>query len=166
MANDGKKSWNTIAKGDDERLGVSRDMLKRLLEVNPNLRGEKNTEDVLKDVKGALKSAAKPTPAPAKSPAQHSVVFGGGGTDDTANAIVARVGELREELAERHAAIDAEIKKLQDKRAAETTRVREILVSLRQLEPAAFESATVKKALAAAAAWLLAIGFKVNEDKK
>lgn len=144
--------WSEIAKGDEERLGVSRDMLKRLLEVNPSLKNGKNTEDVLKDVKGALKPAQKTAPAK-----PHSVVFGSG-EGDTASAIVARIGELEAELTKKQRELDAQIQALQAKRAAEATRVREILKSLETLEPVAFASPVVQAALKEKHAWLVAIG--------
>ncbi len=121
---DGKKpddegiSWNDLAAEDEQRLGVSKDVLRKLMQMNPNLRGGKTTEDLMRQVKSTMKdSGAKPATAAANKPQAPSSAIGGkaaGGGGDILNAVTAARGDFDKETKR----FDAELKRLQDERAA------------------------------------------------
>ena len=64
MSDDKKGGWSKFVEGDEDDLGMSKDMLRKLMAVNPSLRDNRNTDDVLKSVKEQMKSGK---PAPAKA---------------------------------------------------------------------------------------------------
>jgi hypothetical protein len=119
--NDKKKDeavdWNELASEDEERLGVSKDVLRKLMQMNPKLRGGASTEDLMRQVKTTMKGA-EPTPAqsaqkpaPQKSPLSAQ---SGGQKGDVLDAVL----EARTDFDAQMKRFDAELKKLQDERVA------------------------------------------------
>ncbi|MCC6808717.1 MAG: hypothetical protein IT381_14930 [Deltaproteobacteria bacterium] len=113
--------WNNLAAEDEQRLGVSKDVLRKLMQMNPNLRGGRSTEDLMRQVKTTMKDAPSQKPAsvgvasgkppPPKSAVQSPQQKGGG---DILDAVVAARADFEHQMKR----FDAEQKRIQDERAA------------------------------------------------
>jgi hypothetical protein len=102
-------SWNDLAAGDEERLGVSKDVLRKLMQMNPNLRGGKSTEDLMRQVKTTMKDSGKPG-APAGGAAQKT----GTAKGDILDSVLAAKTEF-EAASKRY---EVEMKRLQEEKTA------------------------------------------------
>ncbi len=108
-------SWNDLAEGDEQRLGVSKDVLRKLMQMNPNLRGGKSTEDLMRQVKTTMKEAPKEAPKPAAAPPPKSAVApSGGDKGDMLEAVL----KSKHDFDAHNKRFEAELKRIQDERAA------------------------------------------------
>ncbi len=105
--------WNEIAAEDEQRLGVSKDVLRKLMQMNPNLRGDRTTDDLLQQVKNMKPQTAAPRPVNPSSAATAAQTPPAGNGD-----VLDVVLEARAQLDRETKRIEAELKRLQDERAA------------------------------------------------
>jgi len=104
-------SWNDLAEGDDQRLGVSKDVLRKLMQMNPNLRGGKSTEDLMRQVKSQINDGPKSVDGTAR-PTGGSAVSAPKG--DVLDAVIATKADFDTQMKR----FDAEQKRIQEERAA------------------------------------------------
>lgn len=111
-------SWNELAAEDEQRLGVSKDVLRKLMQMNPNLRGGKTTEDLMRQVKSTMNETQKPaTLSPAqKQPPPKSAIAGN--QQKAGGDILDAVSHAKTDFDKEMKRFDAELKKLQEDRAA------------------------------------------------
>jgi len=111
-----KPDWNQFLEGDEKKLGLSKDVVRKLREMNPALKDGSSTEDFLKNVRSQVKSGPG-APALARAPGAASPV---GVRTGPQAPIAAPAGDLLTAIAAIKAAheqenfkIEEEIKKLQ-----------------------------------------------------
>ena len=108
-------TWNELAEGDEQRLGVSKDVLRKLMQINPDLRGGQSTEDLMKQVKTQLKTAPQATAgqqqkeAPVATPLAKTQPQG-----DVYDLVIGAKTEFDREMQR----LEFEIKRLQEERSA------------------------------------------------
>ena len=129
---DAPVSWNDFAEGDEERLGISKDVLRKLMQMNPALRGGRSTEDLLRHVKAQMKEGAPRDATGGKAPAQRggpgATMTGGapaqrgsaatGGTPVRLGDISAAVTAAKLDFEAQQKRLDAELKRIENERAA------------------------------------------------
>jgi hypothetical protein len=127
---DNKKSWNELAEDDDKQLGVSKDVLRKLMQMNPTLRGGQSTEDLMKSVKSTLGqsgSAGQTAAAPkAVAPAPKTVTAAPKTTASAPKAVadvLDVVTNARAEFERETQRFEAELKKLKTERDALVSRL-------------------------------------------
>jgi hypothetical protein len=148
MSDQKKPSWNDALADDQTDLGMSKNMLRALAQMNPNLKGDKNTEELMSAVQRTLKQPRAEAPA------------AGAKLSET-------LTQQKNAYAREMKACDEEQAKLDERRARLRTqvlgRVLDKCVQVDLEQPEAKQALTVEKA------FLEAIGFsaaKLSERKK
>jgi hypothetical protein len=104
-------SWNDLVEGDEQRLGVSKDVLRKLMQMNPNLRGGKSTEDLMRQVKSQMKEGPKAADARGES-AKSAITTPSSDKGDVLDAVMRTKSEYDTQMKR----FDAELKRIQDER--------------------------------------------------
>lgn len=108
-------SWNELAAEDEQRLGVSKDVLRKLMQMNPNLRGGKTTEDLMRQVKSTMKDAPKPVAVQSNTAQKPgSAISPGAARSDILDSVINAKAEFDKEMKR----VDAEVKRLTEERVA------------------------------------------------
>lgn len=120
MVDPKKPDWNQFLEGDEKKLGLSKDVVRKLREMNPALKDGSSTEDFLKNVRSQVKMPAGAAPV-TRAPGAASPV---GIKTGPPVAAAAHVGDLLTAVAtiktaheHETAKLDDEIKKLQGMQA-------------------------------------------------
>ncbi len=109
---DASVDWNDLAAEDEQRLGVSKDVLRKLMQMNPNLRGGKTTEDLMRQVKSTINTSPPPAKQGVSPAAKSSVSAPAKG--DVLDAVLAARADFEQHMKR----FEAEQKRLLDERSA------------------------------------------------
>ncbi len=118
-----KSNWNEFVKGDEKQLGLSKDVLRKLRQMNPNLQDGSSTEDFLKNVRATVKSEPKPAAAASK-PAAQTLVSAPNKPVTPAPAkalpkdLLDALFAQKQSLDEKSQALESELKRLQEEQKA------------------------------------------------
>lgn len=153
MTNDGKKkpSWNDALEEDAEELGLSKSLLRTLAQMNPNLKGDKNTEELMSAVKATLKQGQ------------------GGAGAPKGETLAAAVAAQRAAFQKEMVACDEDLRKIEERRARlRAATLERVIEKCLQLDPELAQTAS-QHLLVTEKAFFDAVGFdakKLAERRK
>jgi len=113
VADSKKPDWNQFLEGDEKKLGLSKDVVRKLREMNPALKDGSSTEDFLKNVRSQVKSG--PSSSVARAPGAASPVgvkTGPGAAAVAPGDLLTAVSALKLAHDQQNLKLDEEMKKL------------------------------------------------------
>lgn len=135
-----KPDWNQFLEGDEKKLGLSKDVVRKLREMNPALKDGSSTEDFLKNVRSQVKSGPT-SPAVARAPGAASPVGVKTGpltphAAPTAGDLLTAVAALKLAHDQENLKLDEEMKRLvAQQRANKDTTCAKLLDAVLDIDP-------------------------------